>query len=128
MRDMEGTRKRAIIWIVGCALYSAAALIMSIAWGWSWAAAFIPLVCMICAAACFELGGEYQFEAERNFDELKMKPENEKFEWQNVEENTYAKVLCCKRCHGSEFRKVADRLVCNICGEVMGVDHGEKET
>lgn len=97
MRDMEGTRKRAIIWIVGCALYSTVAQIMSLMHGWSFAAAFIPLVCMLCAAACFELGRDYQFEAERNFDELEMKLKKEEFEWQVVEENTYAQVLLCKR-------------------------------
>lgn len=125
MRDMEGTRKRATGWIVFSALYATAAAVAAV-FGFFWAEAFVPLICMICAAACFELGRDYQFEEERKFADLKMKPENEKFEWRIVEENTYAKVVCCKRCHGSEFRKVADRLVCNTCGEVM--EHGKDET
>lgn len=116
MRDMEGARKRAITWIVGCAFYSAAALIMSIAWGWSWAAAFIPLVCMLCAAACFELGRDYQYEIYCGEDEDWLKPEG-----------PMVVDFGCKRCKGTQFRMIAGRLVCNICGEVMGVDHGEDE-
>ena len=57
-----------------------------------------------------------------------MNLKKEEFEWKVVEGNTYAKVLCCKRCHGTEFRKVADRLVCNICGEVLEVENGTGKT
>lgn len=126
MRDMEGTRKRATGWIVFSALYATAAAIAAV-FGFFWAEAFVPMICMICAAACFELGRDYQFELYyEGLDKKDLKIEDEMFKWWIVEENTYAKVLCCKRCHGTDFRKVADRLVCNTCGEVM--EHGKDET
>lgn len=127
MKEMEGTKKKATVWIVFGALYATVAAILA-AGGFFWAEAFVPLICMICAAACFELGRDYQFEVERDFDELEMNLKKEEFEWKVVEGNTYAKVLCCKRCHGTEFRKVADRLVCNICGEVLEVENGTGKT
>lgn len=122
MRDMERTRKRAIAWIVGGAFYSAAALIMSIAWGWSWAAAFIPLVYMLCAAACFELGREYrdyQFAVYYGTEEEEV---GQDLVW--MEEANGIQTVNCKRCNGVFFRMVAGRLVCNTCGEVMEEDHG----
>lgn len=109
MRDMEETRKRATAWIVGCALYSTVAAIAAV-FGFFWAEAFMPLVCMICAAACFELGRDYQFE----------------LYYGNDEETEFFEEPRCEVCNGADFREIAGRLVCNTCGEVM--KHGEDET
>lgn len=120
MRDMEGTRKRATAWIVFSALYATAAAIAAV-FGFFWAEAFVPLICMICAAACFELGRDYQFEL--YYEE----PDEEELEsdmaW--VEAATGMRAMKCKKCNGMAFRMVAGRFVCNTCGEVM--EHGKEE-
>lgn len=122
---MKKVKQRAVLCTMGSALFMAVALLLARNGIWV-PAVFGAVLGILSAAECFELGRDYQFEAERNFDELEMKLKKKEFEWQIVEEKTYAKVLCCKRCHGTEFRKVADRLVCNTCGEVM--EHGNDET
>lgn len=94
--------------MVFCALYMAAAPLLAV-WGLMILLVFSPLVGLICTAECFEAGRCYQFEVEQE--------QSGSAEW--FEEPH------CEVCHGTEFREIAGRLVCNTCGEVMG--HG-KET
>ena len=123
MKEMEGTKKKATVWIVFSALYATVAAILA-AGGFFWAEAFVPLICMICAAACFELGRDYQFELYyEGLDESGLELEMER-----IEQKAGFRVMKCKKCNGMAFRMVADRLVCNICGEVLEVDNGTGET
>ena len=116
MKEMEGTKKKATVWIVFGALYATVAAILA-AGGFFWAEAFVPLICMICAAACFELGRDYQYE-------LYYEEPNE----EEREPETGFRAMKCKRCNGMAFRLIAGRYVCDICGEVLEVDHGTGET
>ena len=93
MKEMEKAKNKATAWIVFSALYATVAAILEEG-GFFWAEAFVPLICMICAAACFELGRDYQFEVERNFDEMEMKLKKEEFEWQIVEVKECAECSC----------------------------------
>ena len=107
MKDMEEARKRATAWIVFSAVYAMMAAI-AVVLGFFWAEAFVPLVSMICAAACFELGRDYQVEMARERREVTVR-----FEEQH-----------CNVCRGTDFREIAGRFVCNTCGEVM--EHGKE--
>ena len=69
VKDMEEARKRATAWIVFSAVYAMMAAI-AVVLGFFWAEAFVPLVSMICAAACFELGRDYQVEMARERREV----------------------------------------------------------
>jgi hypothetical protein len=113
---MEKAKKKATVWIVFSALYATVAAILA-AGGFFWAEAFVPLICMICAAACFELGRDYQYEIWRGEDEDWLKPEE-----------PIVVDFGCKRCNGMAFRMVAGRYVCDICGEVLEVENGTGET
>lgn len=97
--------------MVFCALYMAAASLLTV-WELMIPLVFAPMVGLICTAECFDAGRCYQFEIER-----KQSGETEWFEEPR-----------CEVCHGKDFREIAGRLVCNTCGEVMGVDHGTDQT
>lgn len=107
---MEEARRRARRCVVFCALYMAIASLLTV-WELMIPLVFAPMVGLICTAECFDAGRCYQFEMERDFDELKFFGEPR-----------------CEVCHGKDFREIAGRLVCNTCGEVMGVDHGTDQT
>ena len=123
MKEMEGTKKKATVWIVFSALYATVAAILA-AGGFFWAEAFVPLICMICAAACFELGRDYQFEV--YYDGPDEEDVERAMAW--IEAANGIRAVKCKKCNGMAFRMVADRLVCNICGEVLEVENGTGET
>lgn len=99
-----------------CAVFAAVGAVLTLRDIYFWAA-FSPLVGMICAAECFEAGRTYQFLYE---EEVKSQSaflgQDDLVRWKH-----------CEHCHGTEFRKVAGRLVCNTCGEVLEVNHGEEE-
>ena len=116
MKEMEKAKKKAMVWIVFGALYATVAAILA-AGGFFLAEAFVPLVCMICAAACFELGRDYQYE-------LYYEESDE----EERELETGCRVMKCKRCNGMAFRLIAGRYVCDICGEVLEVENGTGET
>lgn len=118
MKEMEGTKKKATVWIVFSALYATVAAILA-AGGFFWAEAFVPLICMICAAACFELGRDYQYELYYEEPEPDM---------EETDAETGFRAMKCKRCNGMAFRMVAGRYVCDICGEVLEVENGTGET
>ena len=97
--------------MVFCALYMAVASLLTV-WDMMIPLVFAPLVGLICTAECFDAGRCYQFSLYYG--------EDEEAEW--FEEPR------CEVCHGTDFREIAGRLVCNTCGEVMEVDHGKDKT
>ena len=111
---MENERRRARRLVAGCAVYMAAAVLLT-AWDFMLPLVFAPLVGLICTAESFAEGRCYQLSIDMNA----MEQAGGKEPVVNWEP--------CEACNGTEFRVIAGRLVCNTCGEVMEVDHGAEE-
>ena len=124
MRDMEEARRRARRCVVFCALYMAAASLLTV-WDLMIPLVFAPMVGLICTAECFDAGRCYQFSLYYGEDESEEEL-IDAMEWMDAA--TGVKAMKCEKCNGMAFRMVAGRFVCNTCGEVMGVEYGERET
>lgn len=122
---MKEAKRRAQVCMAVCAVFTAVGAALTLLDIYFWAE-FSPLVGMLCAAECFEAGRTYQFLYEEEAKDRGGFFQQDDFAW--VEAKTGLKAKRCETCKGTVFRMVAGRFVCNTCGEVLGVEHGEEET